>query len=309
MSLRKCAWLLGLVLCAAGAWWFLRPHGYRATARVEVKGPVNPGPWFIQCEFERIQCYLILSNAVRQLTNAKDGTVVVDEAVQRLRQRLEFHVVSEDVFDICIRDKRPEEACRIVNAVAEAYRGWFTAQGHDGGHPFLRKITFATPPGSSSPSAYRPENQRQADEARPPSPVAEATGPGGGTQQADGTRAALSNSVPLYVHFGVGFEPTKRLLYTRIHLGEPIFVGGDDSWELTGKIEERGTNLVADLKGSDGAQAGFYRGTVTPEQAVHIQGGIFSGGVYSMWFLVSTNTGSEPVLQRVEEMSKRMFGR
>lgn len=125
----------------------------------------------------------------------------------------------------------------------------------------------------------------------------------------DWTSAALSNSVPLYVHFGVGFEPTKRLLYTRIHLGEPIFVGGDDSWELTGKIEERGTNLVADLKGSDGAQAGFYRGTVTPEQAVHIQGGIFSGGVYSMWFLVSTNTGSEPVLERVEEMSKRMFGR
>jgi polysaccharide export outer membrane protein len=84
-------------------------------------------------------------------------------------------------------------------------------------------------------------------------------------------------------------------------LGEPISVGGDDSWELTGEIEERGTNLVANLKGSDGVQAGFYRGTVKPERAVHVQGAIFSGGVYSMWFVVSTNTDSQPVLQRVEE--------
>jgi hypothetical protein len=151
--------MLGLVLGIAGAWWFLRPHAYRAIARVEVVEPTNPGPWFIPCEFELIQCYPLLSNAVNQLTNAGGGTVVVDEAVQRIRQQLEFSVVSENVFDICIRDKRPEEACRIVNAVAEAYRGWYVAQGRKPWKPFVRKITFATAPRSRSPSANRPERK------------------------------------------------------------------------------------------------------------------------------------------------------
>ena len=151
MGLRKCTWMFGLVLCIAGAWWFVRPHGYREIARLEVEHSSPPGvfsdPWFVQTEFELIQSYPLLSNAVYQLTNADGGTVVVDEAVRRLRQRLEFHVVSGNVFEICIRDKRPEEACRIVNAVAEAYRGWHAVRGRERGNTSVRKVTFAIPPG------------------------------------------------------------------------------------------------------------------------------------------------------------------
>jgi hypothetical protein len=62
----------------------------------------------------------------------------------------------------------------------------------------------------------------------------------------------------LYVHFGFeSSDSTKRLLSARIRLGEAIFVGGDDYWKLTGSIERRGTNLVADLNGSTGLPEGF----------------------------------------------------
>jgi hypothetical protein len=43
------------------------------------------------------------------------------------------------------------------------------------------------------------------------------------------SQAASNTTATLYVHFGFeSSDSTKRLLSTRTHLGEPIFVGGED---------------------------------------------------------------------------------
>jgi hypothetical protein len=120
-----------------------------------------------------------------------------------------------------------------------------------------------------------------------------------------------TNSMPaLYVHFGV--ETTtlpKRLLSARIHLGEGIFVSGEDYWKLTGHIDKRGTNIVADLLGDTGSQSQFYRGTVMLEEPFYGQGGAASGGVTPIWFVVSTNADSKPILERVKETIRRRLER
>ena len=111
---------------------------------------------------------------------------------------------------------------------------------------------------------------------------------------------------PLYVHFGVDrADGTKRLLSTQIHLGEAIYVGGDDYWKLTGHVERQGTNIVADLVADTGSESQFYRGTVTLEKPFYAQGGGASGGVTPIWFVVSTNADSKLILENVKEMIKK----
>jgi hypothetical protein len=110
----------------------------------------------------------------------------------------------------------------------------------------------------------------------------------------------------LYVHFGYeNSDSTKRLLSARIRLGEAIFVGGDDYWKLTGSIERRGTNLVADLNGSTGSQSQFYRGIVKLETPLFAQGGAASGGVVPLWFAVSTNSDCSPILASLEQTKQQ----
>ena len=126
--------------------------------------------------------------------------------------------------------------------------------------------------------------------------------PGGfGTraQPAPADQPGPANAAPmLYVHFGTEGD---RFLSTRVHLGEAIFAGGRDYFELKGQIERRGTNLVADLVGSTGQQSQFYRGNVTLEKPVFAQGGAASGGAGPpFWFVLSTNQDCQPFVERIK---------
>jgi len=119
-----------------------------------------------------------------------------------------------------------------------------------------------------------------------------------------------NTTATLYVHFGFeSSDSTKRLLSTRIHLGEPIFVGGEDYWTLTGSIERRGTNFVADLRGSTGSQSQFYKGMVTLEKPFYAQGGGASGGVVPLWFAISTNSDSKPLLESLKKSTRERLQR
>ena len=71
--------------------------------------------------------------------------------------------------------------------------------------------------------------------ARQPLPSREVSG---AAMSSDFASPGQTNSLPaLYVLFGAGGgDCTKRLLSTRVHLGEVIFAGGDDYWKLTGHI-------------------------------------------------------------------------
>ncbi|MGO8765104.1 MAG: hypothetical protein ACLQSR_08240 [Limisphaerales bacterium] len=64
----------GMVLCGAGLWLLLSPPQYAATARIKMEsdepdsaGNVSYDPYFIQTEFEALQCQLVLSNVVAGL--------------------------------------------------------------------------------------------------------------------------------------------------------------------------------------------------------------------------------------------------
>lgn len=114
-----------------------------------------------------------------------------------------------------------------------------------------------------------------------------------------------NDSAPLFLHFGIeGSDSIRRLLSTRIHLGDEIFVRGGDDLKLIGRIEVRGTNIVADLMGDTGSQNQYYRGVITLETPFFAQGGAASGGVVPMWFIVSTNADGEQMPKRIKEMTE-----
>jgi hypothetical protein len=110
-----------------------------------------------------------------------------------------------------------------------------------------------------------------------------------------------TNLPPLYIYWGSeDGGSANRFLSAQIHLGEELFVGGNDFLDLRGHIERRGTNLIADLMGSTGQQSQFYRGNMTLEKPFFAQGGAASGGVGPRnWFLISTNLDCITVLEHV----------
>jgi len=126
--------ILGLVLCALGIRVVFSPVLYRASARIEVKHKSAPGvydPWFIQTEFEVIQSDIILSNAIERLNlvaNVDSKKVDVGEALLLLRKRLILRSFGEDILEISVIDKSPQEAARIANAIAERYCNFRTEQ-------------------------------------------------------------------------------------------------------------------------------------------------------------------------------------
>ncbi len=106
---------------------------------------------------------------------------------------------------------------------------------------------------------------------------------------------------PLYIYWGSeDANSADRFLTARLHLGENIYVAGDDFWELKGHVDPRGANLVADLVGNTGQQAQFYRGPLALDTPAYAQGGAASGGAGPpYWFLVSTNPDCRKVLEHV----------
>ena len=122
------------------------------------------------------------------------------------------------------------------------------------------------------------------------------------------TTIEQTNALPPYVHFGSeSGGSAKGFLSTRIRIGEPIFVAGDDHLELKGRIERHGTNFVADLIGDTGQESQFYRGNIALEKPFFGQGGASSGGAGLIWFVVSTNSDSRPILKYVNA-SLRLLG-
>jgi hypothetical protein len=110
----------------------------------------------------------------------------------------------------------------------------------------------------------------------------------------------------LYVHIGFGRGTNAEpLLCAPIHVGESIAVTNDDSFQLTGTIEQQGTNFVANkLKWwkNGGGQLWGYRGPVTLEKPV------FAGGVDTFsrpsWVIVSTNRDNKLGLKKLKEIEQ-----
>src|SRR5205814_525424 len=119
-----------------------------------------------------------------------------------------------------------------------------------------------------------------------------------------GTGESSATSL-LFIHFGIGFGDAKRLLSARVHLGKPFFAAGEDFRELTGRIDSRGNEILADLTGSTGGQGGHYKGPVKFGEPVGSQGGVASGGATYMWFGISTSSDPVPLIKKVNEQYRR----
>src|ERR1019366_3400123 len=89
-------------------------------------------PYFVQTEFEAIQSEAILGKVADDL-NLKEAwagkkgagdKLTTAEAVQLLKQSLDLRPVKNtSLLEIGVKSDKPEEAAKIANAVAEAYKG------------------------------------------------------------------------------------------------------------------------------------------------------------------------------------------
>ena len=125
------------------------------------------------------------------------------------------------------------------------------------------------------------------------------------------TAFGQTNTLPiLYVHCGTGaHDSPKRLVSSRIDPGQTLFVASGDHAKLSGHIEQRGTNIFADLTGDDGHQGDYYHGNITLEKLFWMKVGVTSGFFeVDHWFVVSTNSDFHPFVERVKEMFKNAEG-
>jgi polysaccharide biosynthesis transport protein len=133
-----------LVVITATLVTFILPESYSSTARIKVErdqsdimgmmernvGPMYD-PYFIQTEFELIQSEVILSNVVAELDlnrtwgkKYKDGeSLKSQESIDLLKKVMKLSPTrNTSLIEITVFDDKPDQAARIANAVAEAYK-------------------------------------------------------------------------------------------------------------------------------------------------------------------------------------------
>jgi uncharacterized protein involved in exopolysaccharide biosynthesis len=95
------------------------------------RGSLGYDPYFIQTEFEVLQSEAVLGKVINNLdlnskwggTHASSDRLKTSETLALLKSRLDFRVVrNTSLIEICVSSEKPDEAARIANAIAEAYR-------------------------------------------------------------------------------------------------------------------------------------------------------------------------------------------
>ncbi len=133
-----------LVVITATLVTFILPESFSSSARIKIERDQSdiPGmtersfagsydPYFIQTEFEVIQSELILGKVVHDLDLNKEwgkkfangDTLKTTETISLLKGRMDLRPVrNTSLIEIRIYSDRPDEAARIANAVAAAYK-------------------------------------------------------------------------------------------------------------------------------------------------------------------------------------------
>lgn len=136
--------LIGAVFSGAGLFMLTRPEEYRAVARIKVHREVKVArsggehdPYFIQTEFEVIQCDLILGKVVEKLDLASEwgkkratgDRLKPDETIGLLKRKLDLQVVPKtELIEIRVSSDDPAEAAKIANTIAETFRDYRLGQ-------------------------------------------------------------------------------------------------------------------------------------------------------------------------------------
>ena len=134
-----------LVVITATLVTFILPESFSSTARIKIErdqtdiaGMAEGRPWmgsydpyFIQTEFEVIQSEVILGQVINNLNlnvewgkkYANGETLKTTETMQLLKGRMDLRPVrNTSLVEIRFFSERPEEAAKIANAIAEAYK-------------------------------------------------------------------------------------------------------------------------------------------------------------------------------------------
>lgn len=142
--------LAGIALCGTGLWLLLSPAQYQATVRIKLEmdwgemedyfkahpesRPTAIYDWYsAQPTFETIKSQSFLSNVVLTLNLNEawskkygDGSPLKTErAIELLKRRMTLRSVwNTQLIEISFRSEDPNEAARIANAIANAYRDY-----------------------------------------------------------------------------------------------------------------------------------------------------------------------------------------
>jgi uncharacterized protein involved in exopolysaccharide biosynthesis len=133
--------IIGLGLCGVGIWFLLKPTEYQAAGLIQINpieernssGDAPYDPYFLETEFLAMRGDEVLSNAVETTgldtewgkRYAGGGVLGTDQAIKLLRQRMGVKCLPNSrLIEIRITDEEPDEAARIVNAIAAAYHDY-----------------------------------------------------------------------------------------------------------------------------------------------------------------------------------------
>jgi len=133
-----------LVVITATLVTFILPESYSSKARIkidrdqtDISGLADRStlagydPFFIQTEFELIQSELILGKVIADLDlntewgrkYASGERLRTPETIALLKQRIDLRTVrGTSLIEIVVYSEKPEEAARIANAIADAYK-------------------------------------------------------------------------------------------------------------------------------------------------------------------------------------------
>lgn len=145
LALRLLVLMIGLALCVGGLYFLLRPTEYKATVQIKIEpdlisdgsGYITYDPYFMETEFKAMGSKEVLGNVIETLNLNGEwgkrygggGTLETDETIKLLRQRMELAPVQNSkLVDISVWDENPDEAARIANAIADAYRKYHLEQ-------------------------------------------------------------------------------------------------------------------------------------------------------------------------------------
>jgi len=133
-----------LVVITATLVTFILPESYSSTARIKIErdqsdisgmaergGMATYDPYFIQTEFELIQSEVILGKVIDDLElntvwgkkYANGERLKTSETIGLLKQRIDLRPVrNTSLIEIRVYSEKADEAAKIANAVAEAYK-------------------------------------------------------------------------------------------------------------------------------------------------------------------------------------------
>src|SRR2546425_5796539 len=133
-----------LVVITATLVTFILPESFSSTARIKIERDQTDisglaerpwagsyDPYFIQTEFEVIQSEVILGRVIQDLDLNKQWgskfangeTLKTSETMALLKSRMELRPVrNTSLIEIFVFSDRPDEAAKIANAVAAAYK-------------------------------------------------------------------------------------------------------------------------------------------------------------------------------------------